>query len=177
MIMKTNRLLLLFTLALSFTLVACGKKSVDDSAELTDQEKSAIGTENDEGFSELPDYSQEGVEGAVAGAEEFEPIFFSYDQSGLTVEARETLRLYATRLKQAPTTNLEIEGHCDSRGTDEYNLALGQRRAQTVQSYLNSLGVSSARTSTISYGEERPAALGDSENAWNQNRRAEFKIQ
>jgi peptidoglycan-associated lipoprotein len=78
-------------------------------------------------------------------------------------------------MHENPEVNVTIEGHCDERGSDEYNLALGERRAKAVKSYLAALGIAPDRLSTISYGEEMPATVGRDESAWSKNRRAEFK--
>ncbi|MGB1539426.1 MAG: peptidoglycan-associated lipoprotein Pal, partial [Rickettsiales bacterium] len=99
-------------------------------------------------------------------------VFYGYDSSVLTSAGQRTLERQAAWLKQYPSVNVVIEGHCDERGTREYNLALGERRATAAKNYLVSLGVPSSRVRTISYGKERPAVLGSSEEAWAQNRRA-----
>ncbi len=100
-------------------------------------------------------------------------VFFGYDSSVLTGEAQATLESQATYLKgEGSAQSVVVEGHCDERGTREYNLALGERRAAAAKSYLVSLGVPSGRISTVSYGKERPAVLGSDESAWSQNRRA-----
>jgi len=98
-------------------------------------------------------------------------IFFDFDKFDVKPEARETLKKQATWLQKFPAVTVTIEGHCDERGTREYNLALGERRAQAMKDFLISLGVDPARVATISYGKERPAALGHTEAAWSQNRR------
>jgi peptidoglycan-associated lipoprotein len=103
-----------------------------------------------------------------------EKVFFEFDDYTLTPEARGILARNAEWLRQNPAARLTIEGNCDERGSDEYNLALGQRRAEAVKNYLVSLGVAAERLSSTSYGEERPAAAGSDESAWSQNRRAEF---
>jgi len=103
-------------------------------------------------------------------------IQFAYDQHTLSDQAREILSGNAAWMKANPGAKVVIEGHCDERGSDEYNLALGERRALAAQSYLVSLGIDAGRLSTISYGEERPLAPGQGEEAWVQNRRAEFKV-
>ncbi|MFQ5892722.1 MAG: peptidoglycan-associated lipoprotein Pal [Nitrospinota bacterium] len=103
-------------------------------------------------------------------------VFFEFDKSRLTDEAKITLQENAEWLRAHPDIRVQIEGHADERGTIEYNLALGERRAMSTRNYLASLGIDPARLFTISYGEERPAVLGHDEDAWAQNRRAEFKI-
>lgn len=99
-------------------------------------------------------------------------VFFGYDKYNLTPEARAQLDKQAAWLKSFPFRNVTVEGHCDERGTREYNLALGERRANAVKDYLVSLGIAPARIEVISYGKERPVALGSNEQAWSQNRRS-----
>jgi peptidoglycan-associated lipoprotein len=99
-------------------------------------------------------------------------VFFGFDKYDLSDEAQATLQRQAAWLNANPAVTLMIEGNCDERGTREYNLALGDRRATAVKNYLVTLGVSAGRLSTISYGKERPVALGHNEAAWAQNRRS-----
>jgi peptidoglycan-associated lipoprotein len=99
-------------------------------------------------------------------------VLFALDSSQLTPEAQHTLERQAAWLKQYSNLNITVEGHCDERGTREYNIALGERRATAAKKYLVGLGISSNRISTISYGKERPAVVGSDESAWSQNRRA-----
>ncbi len=103
-------------------------------------------------------------------------IFFDYDQSELTAESRATVEALAVWLDSYQSVALNIEGHCDERGTRDYNLALGERRASAVLDYLVALGINSGRLRTISYGKERPAVLGSNEDAWAQNRRGVFTV-
>ncbi len=103
-------------------------------------------------------------------------VFFDTNKYDLKPEARELLAQNAAWLQRYPTVKIVVEGHCDERNTREYNLALGDRRAGTVRSYLASLGVPESRISTVSYGEERPFAAGHDESAWQLNRRAHFVI-
>ncbi len=98
-------------------------------------------------------------------------VFFDYDSSTLDQTDRDTLARQAEWLNQFPNVVLTIEGHCDERGTREYNLALGARRAASVREHLVSLGVSAARVETISYGSERPTCVESAENCWQVNRR------
>jgi peptidoglycan-associated lipoprotein len=106
-----------------------------------------------------------------------EDIYFDFDQSVIRPDAQEVLRKKAEFLRENPGVSVAIEGHCDERGTAEYNLALGERRALAAKAFLMNLGISSSRLSTISYGEERPADPGSNEEAWERNRRAHFVIQ
>ena len=107
---------------------------------------------------------------------ELKTIYFDYDKSTLKPAAKAQLEKTATWLKKNPEVNCQIEGHCDERGTNEYNLALGERRALAARRYLVSLGINPDRIFTISYGEERPEVEGHDESAWKFNRRDEFKI-
>jgi peptidoglycan-associated lipoprotein len=99
-------------------------------------------------------------------------VFFAFDRSDITPEAQEILVRQADWLRRYPNVTVTIEGHCDERGTREYNLALGERRAQAVKNVLVASGIPASRISTISYGKERPAVVGSSEEAYAQNRRA-----
>ena len=105
-----------------------------------------------------------------------EKIFFDYDKAKLKAEARAVLLDMAEWLEKNPAYFLRIEGHCDERGTNEYNLALGERRARVAEIFLNDLGISSTRTTSLSYGEERPVDPDHNEEAWAQNRRDEFTL-
>ena len=104
-------------------------------------------------------------------------VFYAFDKSELTSQSRDTLAADAKLLKAAANVKIVIEGHCDERGTNEYNLGLGERRANAAKDYLVSLGISASRIKTISYGEEKPFASGHNEDAWKQNRRAHFGLQ
>ncbi|MDY6952400.1 MAG: peptidoglycan-associated lipoprotein Pal [Thermodesulfobacteriota bacterium] len=105
-----------------------------------------------------------------------EHIYFEFDRSRLLPEGKEILRRNAKWLKAHPEVQVTIEGHCDERGTTEYNLALGDRRAQSAMTYLSDLGVVPQRLTTVSFGEEKPIDPGHSERAWAKNRRAQFVI-
>jgi peptidoglycan-associated lipoprotein len=105
-----------------------------------------------------------------------QPLFFDYDQAGITADGERVLRENARWFQQFPNATILIEGHCDERGTEEYNLALGDRRAQATKAYLVQLGIASARMETISFGEERPFAPGYDEDAYRLNRRAHFVV-
>jgi len=120
--------------------------------------------------------AEQPMAGPAAGSEQDfvanvgDRVFFAFDKSELSSDARGTLGRQAAWLKQWSNQRLTIEGHCDERGTREYNLALGERRANAVKDYLVASGVSASRLSTISYGKERPIMLGSNEAAWAQNR-------
>ena len=131
--------------------------------------------ESNTGSSSLKDL-QEGKSPTTPGSSPLKDIFFDFDRADLRGDARDTLRANANWLKSNPSARVEIEGHCDERGTNEYNLALGAKRAQAAKDYLVSLGITVERLSTISYGEEIPVCQEHAESCWHQNRRARFVI-
>lgn len=106
-----------------------------------------------------------------------EDVYFSYDSAALSSAAQDALRRKAEWLRSYPNVSVIIEGHCDERGTNAYNMALGDRRAESVKTFLANLGISRPRMTTISYGEERPAVRGHNEAAWSKNRRAHFVLE
>lgn len=101
-------------------------------------------------------------------------VYFDYDDARLREDARGGLRQNAEFLQSSPDVVVELQGHCDERGTEEYNFALGKRRAESAKQYLEDLGIAPTRMSTVSFGEERPAVPGRNEAAWARNRRVEF---
>ncbi len=107
---------------------------------------------------------------------EAEAVYFDFDRSTIKPEYVPVLKDKADYLRDNPNTRIRIEGNCDERGTNEYNLALGERRANSAKKFLVSLGISPERIDTISYGEERPLALGHNKESWAQNRRDDFVI-
>lgn len=113
-----------------------------------------------------------------AAKEEFinENVYFGFDDSSLTKKARKILTEKVEWLRKNSEVEVVIEGHCDERGTKEYNMALGQRRAQSIKNYLVNAGIDSSRLETVSYGEERPVDPGHNEMAWAKNRRGHFRI-
>lgn len=108
---------------------------------------------------------------------QIQTVYFDFDKYDLSDQTRQTLRVNAEVLKSNAQYNIKIEGHCDERGSIEYNLALGERRANAVRQYLASLGVNESRMRIVSYGEERPADGGHTESAWAKNRRAETVVE
>jgi peptidoglycan-associated lipoprotein len=104
------------------------------------------------------------------------PIFYDLDSSDLSADAQQALQANAELLKQSATWQITVEGHCDERGTAEYNLALGERRANTARDYLVSLGIPATRLKTVSYGKEFPFDPAHNDAAWSKNRRAHFVI-
>lgn len=103
-------------------------------------------------------------------------VYFGYDRYDLTSDGRSNLQSQASWLQDHPTVKITVEGHCDERGTREYNLALGDRRANSVKNYLVALGVDPSRIHTVSYGKERPAVTGSGESSWSKNRRSYTRV-
>lgn len=120
----------------------------------------------------LPDISAETIFDRNRGG--LQTIYFDYNSFTLRSDALQTLRANAELIKRVPGVVIQIEGHCDERGTQEYNLALGEKRALATREHLMNLGISGDRMITISYGEEDPVAMGHDESSWGQNRRGEF---
>ena len=119
---------------------------------------------------------KEGKSSKTAASSPLKDVLFEFDRHDLTPTARDILQSNAEWLKKNASTRIEVEGHCDERGTSEYNLALAAKRAQAVRDYLVTLGIAPDRISTISYGEEIPACIISSESCWQQNRRARFVL-
>ncbi len=157
-------------LAVGFTfLTACPKKPPPPTTEVnqTPPEKTP---------EKPPAEPPEVTENPRAWMEKVQDVFFDFDMAELRSDARMVLQTDAQYLKDHPDAKVVLEGHCDNRGTEEYNLALGQRRADAVMQYLTDLGIPASRLSTLSYGEEKPFAMGDTEQAWAKNRRVHFNI-
>lgn len=154
---------LIMALAFGVALSACSKKQKQDGDVAGD---TAVQT------TDLP--GQGMGPGAGQRIPELNTVFFGFDSFALSADGKSTLDANAGWLKANPSRRVQIEGHCDERGTVEYNLALGERRANVVKDYLVSHGVDAAQLSTISYGEERAVDPGHDESAWAKNRRSEF---
>ena len=116
------------------------------------------------------------TEAVAAMKQNFNRIFFPFDSVQLTPDSGRALSSNVEIMRAFPQLTVEVQGHCDDRGTTEYNLALGQRRAEAVVKYMTTAGVPRSRLSTVSFGEEHPLQRGTTETAWTQNRRAEFRI-
>jgi peptidoglycan-associated lipoprotein len=117
-----------------------------------------------------------GIAGEVFESKLLKDIHFDFDKYDIRPRDAEILKENAALLMKYPKVKIQVEGHCDERGTNEYNLALGERRANAAKKYLLSLGMSTDRISSISYGEEKPLDTGHNEEAWSQNRRGHFVI-
>ncbi len=163
---------LLISSLLVLFLSACATKPKDTS------DSSGTGSSSSDASVEEGTITVSEGSGIVQGSQEDlivnvgDRVFFGYDSSDLDSDALELLQDQVAWLKQNSNVTVTIEGHCDERGTREYNLALGEKRAQAVKNYLIGLGVNPDRVSTISYGKERPAVVGSNDGAWAQNRRS-----
>ncbi|GAK53684.1 peptidoglycan-associated lipoprotein [Candidatus Moduliflexus flocculans] len=133
-----------------------------------------IGEEDRSDLGWLPNRPPQGTR--FQDTSELQTVYFEFDKYSLTQSARETLEANAMWMKDHPNVLVQIEGHCDERGTDEYNMVLGENRAFSVKKYLVSLGIKAEQLYTISYGESMPAVPGSDEQAWAKNRRAQFKV-
>ncbi len=157
-----------------FFVAACATKPKDSA----DSSGSGSTTSSSDVSSEEGTITETDGSGIVSGSQEDlivnvgDRVFFGYDSSDLDSDALELLQDQVAWLKQNADVSVTIEGHCDERGTREYNLALGEKRAQAVKNYLIGLGINPDRISTISYGKERPAVVGSNDGAWAQNRRS-----
>lgn len=181
-------ILVIFALTSLYGITGCAKKRLAVGSEGTSisqggavEKEQGVGPGAREARLRDLEASKGRIGGSMASSreeEEFEKamIFFEFDRYDLTPEAKAILEKKASWLLAHPEYRLRIEGHCDERGTNEYNLALGDRRANAAKNYLVYLGVSPERISTISYGEERPLDPGKTEEAYRKNRRAEFKL-
>ncbi|MEM7046647.1 MAG: peptidoglycan-associated lipoprotein Pal [Pseudomonadota bacterium] len=164
---------------LAVTLSACGTTSTE-SASATGSQSASSGSSSGPAVSST---SQDGVASSIApgSAEDLEVnvgdrVFFDFDAYNLTQGAQTILRRQAQWLRQYPALKIIIEGHADERGTREYNMALGDRRANAVQQFLIGLGIAADRISTVSYGKERPAVVGSGESVWSKNRRGVTRV-
>jgi peptidoglycan-associated lipoprotein len=144
--------------------VSCQKKVVDATPEPVVEEKEEVEVKEEVVVYKAPDVVMQ------------EDIYFEFDKSTLTPAAQDNLLKKAEWLRENPDATVTIEGHCDERGTNEYNLALGDRRAESAKAFLADLGIDPARMTTISYGEERPVDPRHDEEAWAKNRRAHFVV-
>ncbi len=150
---------MIFSLGLSF---GCGKEQVGGAG----------AGEGDYGVNRPMTAEEQQAAGMISNAK----IYFGYDRFDITAESKSVLNGKADILKKFPQFRVIIEGHCDERGTEEYNLALGERRARVTYEYLTMLGVNPSQLEMISYGKMHPAVEGHNESAWAKNRRCEFKV-
>lgn len=168
-------------LLLSLTLMACASSDTDDMGDTSESMESSSDTSTPSGGSSATS-SGAGDNGGLTASQvrerdnalDMTVFYFEFDRSDLSAEARAALVHHANHLKANPSTSYRLEGHADERGTREYNLALGERRAQAIERYLQVQGVASRQLETISYGEENPVATGSTEAAYARNRRVEL---
>ncbi len=189
--MTDKRVLIVLTLAVMLLItVGCGNRpepetDLDTGSEILDTDAAGDSETQEASSSDLSRFDDlfkkdpaeveaEPAEPEPAPVLVMDDVHFEFDKYSLTAEARRILAQTARILKDNPALRLQIEGHCDDRGTQEYNLALGQRRAQAAKDYLVNFGVDPGRVSVISYGEERPLDPQATEEAWARNRRAHF---
>ncbi len=168
-----NKLTGIFSILIAISLISlfsCGsKKELDTTATTDTMTEEQVPSETPGG-----DDTEGDTDSTMSSLDDMERVYFDFNDATLRSDARETLKKDAEILLKNVNTNVVIEGHCDERGSVEYNLALGERRAQSIQRYLAKLGVSTSRMSTISFGEEKPLVSGFGEEAWSKNRRGEI---
>ncbi|HXF49593.1 MAG TPA: peptidoglycan-associated lipoprotein Pal [Verrucomicrobiae bacterium] len=166
--MKRIGLLLLGITVMGFYVSGCGKKAQPVTDKPAPQTETRTEPQDTSGRIPSGEVSEEPTPSG------FQKIYFDFDRYYIRDDAKSALEQNARVLKANPNMRILIEGHCDERGTVEYNLALGERRAAAARQYLMDLGIDGSRISTVSYGKERPVAFGHDETSWQQNRRAEF---
>jgi peptidoglycan-associated lipoprotein len=174
------RLILIMVLMAAVSIsLGCGRKVrpiEEDQAAMEAARRKAMEEEQARRRAEEEREAVKPIQPAEAEVTKLSPIHFDYDKYNLTGQAISILSQNAETLMEKPDLDITIEGHCDERGTDEYNLALGEKRAQAARDFLVNFGIAKSRISVISYGEERPIDPNHTEEAWAKNRRAEFKI-
>lgn len=162
-----KKLFTLLLLAGSLTLVSCGSGSKTTSADGSTVASDAAPSSQS---LELNADSDSGKAGTL------QTVYFGFNSAVLSATTRSALENNAQFLKDNTSVEVQIEGHCDERGGVQFNIALGEKRARSIKRYLVSMGVTSSRVSTISYGKERPIAFGHEDSAWSQNRRGNFVV-
>lgn len=169
--MKSNTVKMAAILLVSTALIAgCGKKKVEQLPPVAEGTEGQPTTDPNAGAGQIVPGSQEDFLQTVGQGGD--RIFFDTDRFNVDAQDQATLQAQAQWLARYPNNRVTVEGHADERGTRDYNLALGERRANSAKNYLISVGVDAARIQTVSYGKERPAAMDSDESAWAQNRRA-----
>ena len=178
--MKTQRILMLIVvLCLALILASCAKQRTEPlppGATKVEVKEDPVDWGKQHAKSGPSEEELRAQQMAQAKRELSNVIYFDFDSSALSERSREVLSAKADILKRYSSLTLVVEGYCDERGTVEYNLALGERRARVAYDYLVILGVSPDRLSIVSFGEENPAVVGSTEEAWAQNRRDQFRI-
>lgn len=165
--MTLRKIVLPLLFSLSLALVGCGSKDKSNAA----ADEALVDSMNSGAMGFDINSSSD-----MGGAGGLRTVYFAYNSATLSGETTSTLNANADVLKQNPAVEVQIEGHCDERGSIQYNLALGEKRAKAVRDYLVSMGVESRRITIISYGKEKPIAQSHEESSWSQNRRGNFVI-
>ena len=180
---RKNLHIFILILCLGLILIGCPKKTVvkeEPSIKKEYEQTREMKPKEEQGAKEfeksLVAKKEPGIEGEVLESKLLKDIHFDFDKYNIRRGDAEILKENAALLKKNPKIMIQIEGHCDERGTVEYNLALGERRANNTKKYLTSLGISAPRISTISYGKEKPLDPGHNEEAWAKNRRAHIVV-
>ena len=170
----------IFFMLIAFTLIifaaGCTKQQVKTDLETAEQQKAAQKKSDVVSEPIYPVETADRIPPSEKSLIDFKDVLFDYDKYDIRTDGRAVLDSIAPWLNKNKETKVLIEGHCDERGTNEYNLALGEKRAAAAKAYLISQGISSARLSTISYGEEKPVCLEQNENCFQRNRRAHFVV-
>jgi peptidoglycan-associated lipoprotein len=176
--MKTKFFAIMFVLCCGVLMAGgCAKKEVVKQDEnLSQAAKTTEAPATEQQTAKEPVLKQEPVTETAAALQPFQTIYYDFDSYVLRQDARDSLDKNAQWMKGNASVKVRLEGHCDERGSDEYNLALGEKRAKSAMSYLVTLGVPESSLSVISYGKEKPADPGHDEAAWAKNRRVEFII-
>ncbi|WP_319409588.1 peptidoglycan-associated lipoprotein Pal [uncultured Desulfosarcina sp.] len=178
--MKRNlvvALILMMIVAMVFLTTSCAKEAVQSQPETISQPEAPVASEEPAQTAEQAEPPAEVPAPVVTDAAVVnEKIYFGFDSAALSDQAPPILARMADYLRTNPNLSVTVQGHCDERGTKAYNMGLGTRRAEAVKTYLVDQGVQADRLATMSYGEARPAAIGQNETAWTQNRRAEFVV-
>lgn len=178
---KKSLIITILILCIGLIMMGCPKKTVvkeepsvkkEDAAKAEAERKAKESKTKEEFEKSLVAKKTPGIEGEVFESSLLKDIYFDFDKYDIRPGDMAILKGNAELLKKYHRVKIQIEGHCDERGTNEYNLALGERRANSTRNYLLSIGVSPERISIISYGEERPLDSGHTEDAWTKNRRA-----
>lgn len=183
---KSLMVVIAVSVVIAFGLAACQKRAVTqpDSGQQGQQQKDMKQQKDQEKITEKrldgnvdsSDAMGKGAQYMESKENLFSDLLFEYDKYEVKESYKQTLQAVSSWMTKNTTARLSVEGHCDERGTNEYNLALGDRRAKAVKDYLVSLGVASGRIDVISYGEEKPACKEQTESCWAKNRRAHFTV-
>ncbi len=169
---KSLFLVVVMTMFLAMLLGGCGQKKIDGQADMAAGETGAMGPE--ESLETEPSIENNIMEGRTSGP--MLPVYFDFDSSTIRGDQVSRIEKNGDFLKESTDVEIRVEGNCDPRGTSEYNLALGERRALAAKKYLVTLGVDTSRISTVSWGEEKLLLHGHDELSWSQNRRDDFVI-